>query len=259
MWARRKSWIVGTIVAVVGACSVWASICCLRSSEFQALSSDNSGSSSGFDNPIHGTSDSSVSSLDATLEAVPSGNEPQDLIGTSTNTAPVEVLLRVDPVGALRVARELPDSDRRHELLEQAVMEWGSVDSSAPVDWVRQIQPGSLRSRLMGAVALGMATGQPLAAAKLAAEEMESGAEQNRIVVGVLQRWIQSDPNGAASWVEQFPETALQRALVVTLLTGWFAKDQTGAEEWVVRLPEGGLRTHARSITSRWSAAPRPL
>lgn len=179
-------------------------------------------------------------------------DETQSVPVRPIGTARAESLLRVDPIAALEIARELPATERRDDFLEQAVMEWGGLDSKSSARWVRQIQSESLRNRLLGAVALGMATDQPGAAARLASEEMQPGSEQDRVTVGIVQRWIQSDPDGAAAWVEQFPQSPLRRVVVETLLSGWLSKDPAGARQWVLRLPEGGLRTHASAVASRW-------
>lgn len=160
-------------------------------------------------------------------------------------------MLRTDPVAALEVVRAWPSTERRDEFLDQAVAEWSGLDGAAAVGWVRQIEHPPLRNRLMGRVAVGMATELPDAAARLVANEMEAGGEQDRAVVAIVQRWVRSDASGAAAWVARFPPTPMRRAAVEALVGAWWNSDSDGVRVWFRGLPEGRLQQQVSAAIRR--------
>lgn len=186
------------------------------------------------------------------LDAVPSsGVEDSEREGEREGMAEAEAMLRVDPVAALEMARELAATERRDEFLDQAAAEWGGRDAVAAAGWVRQIENRPLRNRLLGRVAVGMATDFPAAAAQLVANEMEAGGEQDRAVISVIQRWVKSDPLAAAAWVERFPQTPMRGAAVEVLVSGWWKSDPQGVRTWMRGLPERRLQQRVSSVIQR--------
>jgi hypothetical protein len=126
----------------------------------------------------------------------------------------------------------------------------------AAAGWVRQIEHSPLRNRLVGRVAIGMATDSPAAAAQLVAEEMAAGSEQDRAVIAIVQRWVKSDPMAAAAWVERFPQTPMRGAAVEALVGTWWKSDSQGVRNWLRGLPERRLQQQVSAVIHRVDLPP---
>jgi len=53
---------------------------------------------------------------------------------------------------------------------------------------------------------------------------------------------VQNEPERAASWVSQFPDTPGREAATQNLVAFWAAQDAEAAGNWLRALPEGTLR-----------------
>ncbi|MEO7934292.1 MAG: hypothetical protein ABIT76_14150 [Chthoniobacterales bacterium] len=95
-------------------------------------------------------------------------------------------------------------------LLENMTAQWAERDPSKAYNWARQQAPGDLRDALMERVMFVWSQTNPAAAAGIVVSEMEPGPEQNEAAMSVLHQWALKDFNGAASWVQAFPEGALR-------------------------------------------------
>ena len=159
--------------------------------------------------------------------------------------------VRHDPRQALDVLRGLPSSERRDEALERAVMEWATLSGKIAGDWAGQIGEASLRDRLSGAAALGMAAREPEEAARLAVAQMAPGKGLDRVVVTIVQHWVQTAPDDAAAWVGAFPESEVRRAATDSLVRRWAESDTVGLKAWVRGLPEGSLRRQVVALVAQ--------
>jgi hypothetical protein len=159
-----------------------------------------------------------------------------------------------DPVEALEVAGSLEPTSQRDDLLVFAISQWATTDFAAAVQWADQdVMDPSLRQRLLAAVAVAAAGQDGTAAATLAATTLESGEEQNRAAIAIVQRWAQYEPEAAASWVAQFPDTPTRETAAQNLLALWAAQDNEAAGNWLRALPQGtlsnvGMNAYARSL-----------
>lgn len=145
---------------------------------------------------------------------------------------------RTDPVAALRLARPLPASRERDELLASAVSQWAQTDNAAATDWAAQVPDASLRQHLLAAAAIALAGKDGTAAATLVSTVLSPGPVQDRTAVSIVQVWAQTSPQAAASWVMQFP-SALRVAAVRSLIPIWTLRDATAAATWLNALPTG--------------------
>jgi hypothetical protein len=143
-----------------------------------------------------------------------------------------------NPQTALELAAGLPANPERDQLLDHAVSQFATSDARDATDWVLQIPDSSLRNRLLAAVATAAAEAHPAEAAALVATGIEDGEEQTRAVVAVVQRWVQTAPQAAAAWVEQFPQGPLRHAAAQNLLVIWSLNDHQAANTWLRTLPE---------------------
>lgn len=122
------------------------------------------------------------------------------------------------PLQALLVALETAPGPDQEGLLGHTLMQWVSQDSATAIEWAEAIPPGPQRDRVLEPLVTALADRQPEAAAVLVATAFSPGAPQERAAVGVLQRWVQTDPLGAHSWVQQFPEGPTRNAAARSLL-----------------------------------------
>lgn len=155
--------------------------------------------------------------------------------------------LRNNARESLELVQEVPPSSARNDFLAQAVQEWAGTDFEAVRFWVEQFTEQDLKDRLRSAVATGRAEVDGGAAASYAATAMQPGEDQDRAVVSVLQRWVQSQPEDAVAWLEQFPESHLKRVATQNLIPVWLHQDPQAATHWLDALPPGSLRSWAQA------------
>ena len=160
-----------------------------------------------------------------------------------------ELLLQVgyevagsEPTMALRIASTLPAGTDRDHLVVHAVSQWASSDAQAVGGWIAGIPDGTLREQLLTALACSVAVKDGAAAGALVAGTLAPGVEQDRAVIEIVQRWAQSSPSSAGSWITAFPDVPLRETALQTLLTIWSMQDHAGAASWVGTLPAGPLR-----------------
>lgn len=179
-------------------------------------------------------------SVMAWVEALPDGDSKHRVM-----TGIAYESIGKDPVAALELANELPPSDSRDSLLSQTLREWASVDALAATDYANSVTDESMRQRMIAAAALGMAENNSRSAATLAATKLTSGEEQDRTVVSILQRWVQTSPAEATGWIEEFPDTPLRSTATRNLVRIWNSQDPQVARHWIESLPEGTLKADA--------------
>lgn len=154
---------------------------------------------------------------------------------------------RTNPAKALEVGISLEPSRKRDDLLELAISQWSSqwstTDFTAAVQWAdRDELDPCVRQRLLAAIAVAVAGQDGSAAAALAATALTPGEEQDRVAVAIVQRWVQNEPESAASWVAQFPDTPVRETAAQNLVAFWAAQDREAAGNWLQALPEGTMR-----------------
>ncbi|HUR45200.1 MAG TPA: hypothetical protein VMZ27_04910 [Candidatus Saccharimonadales bacterium] len=140
---------------------------------------------------------------------------------------------RTEPKTALELARDLPASPERDDLLIHAFSQWAGVDAPSATEWSIKVLDPRLRQRLLATAAVGGAEQNPIASARLAAGALEAGPEQNRAAVSVVERWAQQSPEAAAAWVSQFPAGPSRDQAIQNLLRIWSTKDPEAARNWI--------------------------
>jgi hypothetical protein len=169
---------------------------------------------------------------------------------------------RTEPATALALAAVLPPSPERDDLLIYAVSQWAGVDPAAAAAWTQSTSDAALRERLIGAVAVASAKQDGNTAANLAVQSLPGGAEQDRAIVAIVQRWAQTAPQTAAGWVAQFPETPVRASAMQNLIALWTAQDSVAAGSWLLQLPgsssrSAGFATYSAALAERDRAAGR--
>lgn len=150
-----------------------------------------------------------------------------------------------DPRAAAGVLHELGDDRLRQQTAVLVAMRWFPQEPEAACAWARELGAGSMADAVWCQIAHAMAASDPPRAARLALTHLTPGPEQDRAIVGVIQRWAQSDPEAVAAWVQQFHAGPVQRSAAGNLVQVWAHADAAGAAAWVQGLPPGGLREEA--------------
>ena len=158
---------------------------------------------------------------------------------------------RFDPKTVLAATSTLPSSADRDRLLAYAVSQWTSSDPAAAKLWVEKLSNPTLRQMLGASAVVALADSDGAGAANLAAEFLDSGPEQDRVAVAVVQRWAQNVPLSAAQWIIQFPDTPVREEALQALATVWTAHDNDGMSSWLNSLPNGPLRSAAAEAQSQ--------
>jgi hypothetical protein len=156
-------------------------------------------------------------------------------------------LARTRPVEAMEMAIAMQPTRRRDELLNFSATQWASQAPADAVDWASQISEESLRTRLLKDILTEWGDGDPMAAATAAVKSMPEGREQNDTVVGIVQRWAQTEPNTAGAWVAAFPDGELRESAGRELVTIWADQAVEEAGQWLDALPAGNFRDTAVS------------
>jgi hypothetical protein len=163
---------------------------------------------------------------------------------------------QTDAVQALELAASLEPGHQRDDLLEHAIGQWATSDLDAAVHWAKAaVSDEALRQRLLATVAVAVAGQHGAAAATLAATALTPGDEQDRVALAIVQRWVQHEPEQAAAWVAQFPDTPARVTTVQNLVGFWVAQDREAAANWLQALPEGTLRDAGVAAYTQVTAA----
>lgn len=103
----------------------------------------------------------------------------------------------------------------------RAASEWAATDPESAVAWAHQIADPTLRDSVLAGVAAAWGDADPVAAATLAAKGLPPGRQQADAVIAIVQRWAQTDPQAAAQWVAEFPESTLRATALDNLANLW--------------------------------------
>lgn len=124
-------------------------------------------------------------------------------------------LARIDPEAAMRLAVE--ELGARDGVLLHALGQWTGQDAAAAQNWALQLSLGPLREQALATVATVLANQDGERAARFAVEQLLPGPEQDRAVIGIIQRWAQLDYDPAEVWVASFPPTPLRENAIAVL------------------------------------------
>jgi hypothetical protein len=167
---------------------------------------------------------------------------PEGSLQTEIMTAMASEAVRADPVEALRLAADLPISNAQSDLVCRAAAEWALSDLDSVLTWTGQIKDENLKQRVIEEIAVASADQDSAGAAQIVLEQMSPGMGQDRAIVSIVQRMVQTDPAGASAWVSQFPNDSLGVDSIDNLVNLWAKQDPAAPSEWLLTLPEGALR-----------------
>ena len=140
------------------------------------------------------------------------------------------------------MAKSRPTGEAQADMVCRAAAEWAVTDQDSALKWAGQIADEALFQRVMGQIAVGSAEQDPIGAATIALRDMSQGLDQDRVIVSIVERWVQTDPKAASAWVSQFPEDNLGRYGVESLVNLWADRYLITSGVWLRTLPAGALR-----------------
>lgn len=150
--------------------------------------------------------------------------------------------IRSDPEQALRLVSEIPSCKERDDLVCRALAELAFTDRNRALEWALQIKDQPLLQRVTEQIAVSSADQDTAGAAKIVLEQMAPGSGQDRALVSIVQRMVQTDPAGASAWVSQFPNDSLGGDAIDNLVNLWAVQDPAAPGKWLLTLPQGALR-----------------
>jgi hypothetical protein len=174
-------------------------------------------------------------------EIVPTVEVPVDKSNPSDLADKRREWARQYPRAAIDWAAQQPDDENRETVLEAACYEianinpaeavaladkyaltnratlviltqqWAQQDLRAAHAWVLAKPAGGERDELAARVGYVWSTSQPAGAAEFVVREIPPGPAQTEAVISVLHQWALRNFDGAAAWVELFPEGEIRQ------------------------------------------------
>jgi hypothetical protein len=154
---------------------------------------------------------------------------------------------RSDPAFALKLISDLAPNDARDELTRHAARQWAAQAPKDALSWANELTNPTLREQIVSDIAATWGETDPRAAAELALQSLASGRAQEDALVGIAQQWVQKEPERAAAWVFEFPES-FQPTALENVLKIWAVSDSPRATKWAENLPAGMLRDTALAV-----------
>ncbi len=141
------------------------------------------------------------------------------VIAPRARHAVAENLVAREPGSAMERLLALPDSAPRREMLGYAAARWARRDATAALAWVRSLNPGESRDRMMTSICFALAQSDPARAAELLAA-LPEGRDRAAVTGAVGQIWIALDERAAWKWAHQLPAGAAREAAFAGIETG---------------------------------------
>lgn len=157
------------------------------------------------------------------------------------------------------VAREAcsaltPDCPDRIRLVQHCAMRIAETDTEAALKWADGLGSKAEISAATCQIAVVLAESDPVAAARMLAENGVEGRERDVAVVAVLQRWAATGPEDAAAWAAAFPDGQVRGAGIRAILSHWLAKDAAAATLWHQSITDQSLKDEVTDILAELRA-----
>jgi hypothetical protein len=110
---------------------------------------------------------------------------------------------RTNPTLALDTISSLSPSAQRDDLLVFALGQWATLEPLAAQAWAMNVTDPPLQQRLVATAAIAGANQAPAASASFVEKALLPGEQKFNALVTIVEEWIQSSPEHAASWVDQ--------------------------------------------------------
>ena len=145
-----------------------------------------------------------------------------------------------DPVRASELAKNLPDSNAKREIIGQIARAWSENSPTEALEWASALE-GDDRKRAMSEAIGSLALKQPEEAASyvLALEEDE---RSDGMIKSVAGNWARKEPAMAAQWVGELPEGKAKEGAMGDVMWNWTVADPQAASTWLLDQPQGDSR-----------------
>ena len=114
---------------------------------------------------------------------------------------------------------EALSSSRREIIVANLAQQWAQQDLALLYQQLDKLPAGAERDVLFKQVSVAQAQADPQTAARMAAEKISAGPDQNEAVLLILRQWAKKDMAAAVAWSNQFPDEQL-RGQAKVLLSG---------------------------------------
>ena len=115
----------------------------------------------------------------------------------------VSSLLRIDPAAAKQLAQNLPEA-AQPDTFHRLIREWGLQNTAEAGEWINELPHGPARDSAVRAY-VTVIDGMNTELATKWAQAIDSPTERTEATFNALERWIQSDPDKARTWVQNNP------------------------------------------------------
>ena len=149
---------------------------------------------------------------------------------------------RTKPIEALKLAVELPANESRNDLITHTTSQWAATNPEAAAAWAHEIADAELRDRVLSSVTTTWGASDPVSAANWAVKSLSPGRHQDDAVVGIVQQWVQKEPQDAAAWVLAFPSGTLRDIAIENVVKLWADKNLEQTGKWLEGLEAGASR-----------------
>lgn len=132
-----------------------------------------------------------------------------------TTLADVDLqIAQSDPARAVDVAQQYHLNEGLYDVMPSLAVQWATQDLPAALAWAGNLPAGEQRDQIMSRIAFVESQNAPVDAGNRVLTEIPPGPTQEEAVMTVIHQWSLKDMNGAAGWVQKFPEGPLKdRAL----------------------------------------------
>jgi hypothetical protein len=140
---------------------------------------------------------------------------------------------KFDPQNALGYAAANSDGRSQWFAVETIMNSWGEDNFNSAARWVVNDADPKIQSMALNALVLGYSNKNPAEAAKFVAGlAPDLGHPMFR---QVAERFAESDPVGAAAWVDLLPPGSARGQAIERVADRWARRDPKAAGDWVAR------------------------
>jgi hypothetical protein len=161
----------------------------------------------------------------------------------------------LDPEAASKYMDALGDTKNNlaFRAREDIAYNWGSLDPSAALDWVRSQKGKDFvdAAALYDDMIRGWCLKDVTAAAAYIAQHLDDSIAE-RGASDVATAMFTHDPEQATAWITQMPEGQPRSSAESTVASMWTQKDPAAAAKWLGTLPENEQKDLAHRIAEIW-------
>ena len=168
---------------------------------------------------------------------------------------------RTDPSAASDFALGIKNPYERHGVIESVARRWARQETSESLEWALSMQDED-KNRATRSIIEEIADYDPKRAAEVLSEITSSlsndgtgGRLHRDIASEVAERWASTNPEEAAEWIVNLPESHhIKHEAAQRVADRWASANPQAAAEWAVELPESdNIRRQAvERVADRW-------